>query len=134
MATDFSLFQVPDVLGIAPQNTEDLFRESSSFGFDKPICFDMTNVRFIKPYGAIALVMILRRLAVISQQKISIMNIRPDVLKYLERMDFFTIAGSWVESNQLPDEQWSRNPHSPNLLELTVISSQEDVTRVVTRA
>lgn len=78
--------------------------------------------------------MILRRLAVISQQKISIMNIRPDVLKYLERMDFFTIAGSWVESNQLPDEQWSRNPHSPNLLELTVISSQEDVTRVVTRA
>jgi anti-sigma regulatory factor (Ser/Thr protein kinase) len=96
--------------------------------------FDLSRVDFVKPYGAIALVIAARRLSSISGRPIKLKDMADQVHLYLHRMDLFDVGSDWLRPTSKIDEEWARNPQTPNLLELTVITGSQDVTTVITRA
>jgi anti-anti-sigma regulatory factor len=96
--------------------------------------FDLSQVRFVKPCGLMALFIAARHLSQCSGQKVTLRNIDTKVLSYLERMDLFQWGSSYLTPDKTPEECWNRAPKTNKLLELTPIQSTEDVGKVVERA
>jgi signal transduction histidine kinase len=97
---------------------------------------NLENTAFIKPTGVMALVLAARHLTKQSNYPVRLINLNPELLAYLERVNLFTVAKEWLQLNEeLPAEQrWERNPQTANLLELTPITNADDVARVMERA
>lgn len=96
--------------------------------------FDMSGVTFVKPYGVIALLSAARHLAGLSGHPVRVENLAGDVHAYLDRVDLFDVGNNWLQPADSLDEEWSRNPQTANLLELTLIAGPEDVTTIAARA
>jgi len=127
-------FRVPNFLDATPLIIEDLYNQTQELPIGRPFALDMGAVRFIRPYGAIALVMTVRQLAARSGHRVQILNLRPDVHQYLHRMDFFDVVRPWTVSPPTPEEEWARSQQTQNLLELTRIGDHDDIKNVVLRA
>lgn len=96
---------------------------------------DMENIGFIKPMGVATLVLAARFIAEKSGHSISLVNLSPELLAYLERVNLFTMASEWLQlEGNLPKHRWERNPQTANLLELTPITNAGDVARAMERA
>lgn len=86
---------------------------------------NLENAGFIKPMGIMALVLASRRIAKQSGYPVRLTNLDVNLLKYLERVNFFEAAENWIElDGNLPVERWNRNPQTKNLLELTPIATR----------
>jgi anti-sigma regulatory factor (Ser/Thr protein kinase) len=96
--------------------------------------FDMKNVCFIEPCGAIALLSAARHCASLSGRRVILININEQVYRYLDRMNLFTIANHWLTPLKCISSRWGRSPSTTNLLELTTISGPNDVAEVIERA
>lgn len=96
--------------------------------------FDMRAVDFITPSGVIALVMAARRLAEQSGHAVALVRMCAPVHRYLEGMNVFAVTHPWLQPAPLLDDAWTRNPATPNLLELTLMTGSKDVEVVMTRA
>jgi len=95
---------------------------------------DMNSVGFVKPYGVIALVTAARHLSGLSGHPVRLENLAGDIQAYLDRIDLFDVGSDWLRPSASLDEEWSRNPQTVNLLELTPIAGPEDVMTVASRA
>jgi anti-sigma regulatory factor (Ser/Thr protein kinase) len=95
---------------------------------------DLSAVTFVKPYGIVALISAARQLAQRSTSPVHLENLAGNIHAYLDRVDLFDLGGNWMQVLSPPDERWSRNPQTLNLLELTGISGPEDVTTIADRA
>ena len=125
---------VPDCLAQGTRAVEMLFDNIADLQPAKQYVFDMSSVNFIEPCGVIALLSAVRQCASQSTQRISMTNLNEHLYPYLERMNVFEIAASWLEPVAPLDEAWSRNANTIRLLELTPIHTYEDVTTVIERA
>lgn len=126
--------EVPNVLGGDTQDVEQFFLLVQSTLSAAAYVFDMKNVRFVSPYGVIALITTARYLSTRSDQPVWLDNLDDRIHSYLHRMDLFDLGWSWLQPTSRLDGHWARNPQTPNLLELTVIVGPEDVTMVASRA
>jgi len=126
--------QVPDSLRHGTGGVENLFRRVASLPPAGRYIFDMDGVTFIEPCGAIGLLSAVRHCAKGSGQMVLMKNINEQIYLYLGRMDFFEITKAWLKPLFALDEEWRRNPHSINLLELTVVSGYEEMSAVIERA
>jgi anti-sigma regulatory factor (Ser/Thr protein kinase) len=127
-------FRAPNVLDGSTQDVEEFFSLIKGAARVDQYIFDMSAVRFVKPCGVIALVIATRYLSHLSDQRVCLKNIPDEVHSYLHRMNLFEIGQDWLQPGDAPDEEWYRNPQTPNLLELTRITGPEDVEAVASRA
>lgn len=96
---------------------------------------NLEAISFLKPMGVMALVLTVRQIAIQSGHPVLLVNTDSELLSYLERVNFFDVAGDWLDlGSSFPEQQWDRNPQTANLLELTPITNAGDVAQVMGRA
>lgn len=126
--------EVPDVLsGMAPR-VEQVYTVVAHAPVADRYVFDMSAVRFVTPYGVIALVSAARCLSQQSGRPVCLSNTRGEVHSYLHRMNLFQVGCDWLQCSDPLDEEWLRSDYTANLLELTAIGGPRDVETVVARA
>lgn len=99
-----------------------------------PLVFDMRQVEFVNPYGALLLLVTSRYITEKTGHKVELQNIRENVHAYLERMDLFIEGAAWLYAENGPVERLSRNPASSHLLEVTRLTTVGARTRFQGRA
>ncbi len=116
------------------QLTEDSFEQSLQY-FRNSSAMNLTDVTFIDPYGMVGLLEIelLRKDGI---QKTLNLPASDEVLKYLERMDFFEFTDKYFKlepSRPLLSEKYLRSCYSDVLLEITAIEKSDDIHFIVGR-
>lgn len=123
-----------NVLGGETESVERIF----SLAVDAPqagdYALDMRAVTFVRPYGVVALVTLIRHLAKRSGSPVRLLNLDDQVHLYLDRMDFFEGGESWLRPPDELHDKWSRSSQTLNLLEITPIAGPGDVATVISRA
>lgn len=113
------------------QLTEETFEQI----FDKPyIDINLKEVTFIDPFGMLGLLEIGELHKSEGIFKNLILPQSKEVLKYLDRMDFFKFAGQYFNlepSKPKISEKYHRNPYSDVLLEITSIEKTDDIHDIV---
>jgi len=121
------------------QITEDTFEQLLSIlkGSDT---INLQEISFIDPYGMVGLLEAgeLLKLAQGKEDynKTILLPKTEEVLKYLERMDFFRFAGEYFRLEPLAieiSEKYYRNSYSDVLLEITPIERSDDIHFIVSR-
>ena len=125
---------VPDVLRHGTGGVENLFKLVAELPPARRYVFDMGSVSFIEPCGVIALLSAIRHCATQSSGRVLIKNLGEPLYPYLHRMDLFRVAEAWLRPLAPLTEEWSRNVHTVNLLELTPVTGYDDMTAIVERA
>ena len=84
---------------------------------------DLLEVKFAHPHGILAVVNLARYWYEQGKGRTVLVNLRPELHAYLERIDIFTVCESYLVTRQnLPEEyRVSRTTVSANLLELLPI-------------
>jgi len=103
-----------------------LFRESHAI--------DLRSAAFIDPYGMVGLLEIGALLTSAGVTKTLYLPESEEVLKYLERMDFFRFSGSYFSlepREQAISGKYPRSASSDVLLEITLIEKSDDVHFIV---
>ncbi len=95
---------------------------------------DLTNAAFIDPYGMVGLLEMGELFKSKGIRKILHLPQSEDVLKYLERMDFFRFAGEYFDLKPTApslSDKYHRNSYSDVLLEITPIEISDDIHFIV---
>lgn len=120
---------------MATQITEDTFEHilSSIQGLST---IDLRKADFIDPYGMVGLLEIGELLKSEGVKKPLLLPESDEVIKYLERMDFFRFAGecfSLEPAKPQISEKYKRSSYSDVLLEITPIEKSDDIHYIVGR-
>lgn len=111
------------------QLTEDSFEQSLQY-FRNSSAISLTDVTFIDPYGMVGLLEIGELFRKDGIQKTLNLPTSDEVLKYLERMDFFEFTDRYFKlepSRPLLSEKYLRSCYSDVLLEITAIEKSDDI-------
>jgi len=115
------------------QITEDTFEQALHI-FREAQEIDLHGVTFIDPYGMVGLLEIGELLKSKGIQKTLYLPESEEVLKYLERMDFFRFADGYFTlkpSHPHISEKYLRSSYSDVLLEITPIEKSDDIHFIV---
>lgn len=113
--------------------TEETF-EKTLQSFLRSEQIDLSAVSFIDPYGMLALLEIGELCALEDVRKAVVLPRSEEVLKYLDRMDFFTHARRYFtleDSSPDPSGAYRRSADSDVLLEITPIEKSNDIHFIV---
>lgn len=126
--------KVPHVLGDSPHSSEGLYRSFSPMP-SRPIELDLSNVRWVCPYGAIVLATLCQILSEATSEPVLLSGLRTAVHAYLQRLHFFDITADTAQvAEELPSyAAYDSAPTSLNILELTPIEAYSDIYNVVSR-
>ncbi len=113
---------------------DSLFQIASDVESIDNVVIDMRGTDFLIPSRAVGLVLVCRYIWLKAGTRVLIKNVSQKIQKYMLRMDIPSHAQDWLKIDNLGNDKWSRNPYTPQLLELTGIASSSDVERVVERA
>ncbi|MBI2472627.1 MAG: sensor histidine kinase [Planctomycetes bacterium] len=115
------------------QITEDTFEQTLRI-FEEITEINLQEVTFIDPYGMVGILEFGERLKSKGIRKTMHLPKSEEVLKYLERMDFFKFAGGYFTLKpvqpQIP-EKYLRSSYSDVLLEITPIEKSDDIHFIV---
>lgn len=125
---------LPGYLGVGEIYGEKVIEKIVGAGIDDHYQLDMAENEFLRPYGVVTLVCMVRHLSHVSKQKVRIVNLKDKPLHYLDRMDFFDVCREWIDVGGLVLEPWSRNNDTVRMLELTRIANEGDVMKIVAKA
>lgn len=113
--------------------TEDSFEHALALFLESTL-IDLRETDFIDPYGMVGLLELGEFFKSDGVQKILYLPKSDEVLKYLERMDFFKFADKYFKSEpsrpQL-SERYLRSSYSDVLLEITPIERSDDIHFIV---
>lgn len=115
------------------QITENTFEQVLQVFNDTPI-IDLREVSFIDPYGMVGILKIGELLKLKGVRKTILLPPSEEVLKYLERMDFFKFADNYFKlepSKPEISEKYLRSSYSDVLLEITPIEKSDDIHFIV---
>ena len=115
------------------QITEDTFEQVLNL-FNEIDVINLQDVTFIDPYGMVGILEIGELLKSEGIQKTIKLPESEDVLKYLERMDFFKFAGKYFKlepSKPQLSNKYLRSSYSDVLLEITPIEKSDDIHFIV---
>ncbi|MEW6669151.1 MAG: ATP-binding protein [Thermodesulfobacteriota bacterium] len=102
--------------------------------FNESVALDLREVSFIDPYGMVGLLELGKAHGTGSERKTFYLPAAQQVLKYLERMDFFKYASGYFRlepSSPQASEKYLRSPSSDVLLEITPIEKSDDIHFIV---
>jgi len=130
------VIRIPDVLASSVDSIESLLVLLHELPTQRAIVLTMDQVRFIFPHGTAFLLSICRYLAHLAGGPVRITGLESKVHAYLRRVDFFERVASWAYTVDKFDkmDDLSRSAASPNVLELTAITTSRDVYEVGRRA
>ena len=117
------------------QITEETF-EQFLYNFKESSAIDLRETAFIDPYGMVGLLEVGEFFKSEGIQKTILLPKSEEVLKYLERMDFFKFAERYFilePLNPQLSEKYSRSSYSDVLLEITPIEKSDDIHFLVGR-
>ena len=117
------------------QITEENFEQVLRLIKKKPV-IDLKKVSFLDPYGMVGLLEIGEINKQTINQKILYLPESEEVLKYLERMDFFKIAPRYFTFEPCKpkiSKKYLRSSYSDVLLEITPIEKSDDIHFIVGR-
>ncbi len=115
------------------QITEDTFEQVLPT-FKESSTIDLRETTFIDPYGMVGLLEIGELFKLDGIKKILYLPESEEVLKYLERMDFFKFADRYFSLEPLTlqiSEKYLRSSYSDVLLEITPIEKSDDIHFIV---
>src|SRR3989337_1380268 len=115
------------------QITEDTFEHVLNL-FNEIDVINLQDVTFIDPYGMVGILEIGELLKSEGIQKTIKLPGSEDVLKYLERMDFFKFAGKYFKlepSKPQLSNKYLRSSYSDVLLEITPTEKSDDIHFIV---
>ncbi len=115
------------------QITEDTFEQVLQI-FKESLEIDLQEAAFIDPYGMVGILEFGEYLKSKGVQKTMRLPKSDEVLKYLERMDFFEFAGEYfklVPQEPQLSEKYLRSAYSDVLLEITPIEKSDDIHFIV---
>lgn len=95
---------------------------------------DLRHVRFIDPFGMIGILEAGIRFSSPDAARALLLPESEDVLRYLERMDFFRFAGRYFSlqpDHPVMQERYLRSAYSDVLLEITPIEKSDDIHFIV---
>jgi len=117
---------------------ESLIRQLNAKGAGMPSSapweVDLDQMRFVDPYGMIGLLEIGRCLKGHGLLPQLSLPRRGEVVKYMDRMDFFKASSGIYEikhSTPWPEGRFLRSPRSDVLLEITTIKGSDDIHAIV---
>ncbi|MBI4690199.1 MAG: sensor histidine kinase [Nitrospirae bacterium] len=119
---------------ILTQLTEDTFEQVLSI--PKEFSIDLRNVTFVDPYGMVGILEIGELLKSERNRKSICLPESEEVLKYLERMDFFKFADKYFilePSKPRISGKYLRSAYSDVLLEITPIEKSDDIHFIVSK-
>ncbi len=90
-----------------------------------PVTINLRNVRFISPYGLLGLLFIGKQIYERTGSRIHVIDTNYELIRYLERMDFFKKGSQWFHDPQI-DMKFSRSSETKSLLEIQKISTSKD--------
>jgi anti-sigma regulatory factor (Ser/Thr protein kinase) len=125
---------VPNTLKHGTNGVEVFFRAVEHLPPAKRYVFDMANVTFVEPCGLVALLTAIRQCANRSSKHVLMKSLNAQIHPYLDRMNFFVASERWLKPLSVLDEEWNRNDHTVNLLEVTEVTCYDDMVCVVERA
>jgi len=120
-------------LKIIAQITEETF-EQVLHRLKKSSVINLQEISFIDPYGMVGLLEFGEIYKPKANPKLLYLPESEEVLKYLERMDFFKIASRYFEfepSKPQISEKYLRSSYSDVLLEITPIEKSDDIHFIV---
>lgn len=115
------------------QITEDTFEQFLTLARESPV-IDLREITFIDPYGMVGLLEIGEVLTSEGIQKLLYLPKSEEVLKYLERMDFFAFVDRYFSlepSAPHLSNKYQRSSYSDVLLEITFIEKSDDIHFIV---
>lgn len=115
------------------QITEDTFEQFLTLARESPV-IDLREITFIDPYGMVGLLEIGEVLTSEGIQKLLYLPKSEEVLKYLERMDFFAFVDRYFSlepSAPHLSKKYQRSSYSDVLLEITFIEKSDDIHFIV---
>jgi len=115
------------------QITEETFEQVLHY-FEKSLVIQLQEVSFIDPYGMVGLLEMGRVFKPDVNEKVLYLPESEEVLKYLERMDFFRFAHTCFRVEPFKpqlSEKYLRSPDSDVLLEITPIEKSDDIHFIV---
>lgn len=125
-----SLIVFPHSLLPMTQLTEETF-EKTLHSFIRSDRIDLRDIAFIDPYGMVGLLEI-GELCMLEDVKKTVQLPRsPDVLRYLERMDFFSHAKRYFSLDPMQPSASGSAAESDVLLEITPIERANDIHTIV---
>ncbi len=133
MMPDTFKILVPSGLRTTIEDIERFYEHVAEAPLAGRYILDMRLVDFAQPYGALALLSAARYLAVRSGNQVQLTHLDDQVSLYLHRMDLFKVGEPWLEPRSDPDDPWTRNPRTANLLELSTIAGRQDLEAVIPR-
>lgn len=116
------------------QITEDTFEQLLRVVWAESQEIDLHDVTFIDPYGMVGILELGELLKSKDIQKTLYLPESEEVLKYLERMDFFKFAGKYFTikpSRPQISEKYLRSSYPDVLLEITPIEKSDDIHFIV---
>lgn len=127
---------IPDKLNWSHSEFETVLEMINANLDHSQIVYNMQEVRFVNPYGTLMLLAAARYVAQRTDHRTCLVNMRPEVHAYLERMDFFFQGASWLYTNEplLEHQRLSRNETPDGLLEITPLSSPKAIPKFISRA
>ena len=125
---------IPNTLNCGVIGVERLYNLIGAMPPASHYVFDMNDVCFVEPCGAIALLSAARHCTNVSGRRVILININQQVYLYLDRMNLFSIADHWLTPLKSVSGQWSRSSFTANLLELTTVGGPNDVEEIIERA
>lgn len=115
------------------QVTEETFEQTLHTFRESPV-IDLRNTKFIDPYGMVGILEFGELLKSEGIKKLLYLPFSEEVLKYLERMDFFRFAERYFmiePSEPLISDKYLRSSYSDVLLEITPIEKSDDIHFIV---
>ena len=115
------------------QVTEETFEKAMSL-FRGSSVLDLRGITFIDPYGMVGILEMGEVLAKAGLKRTLCLPGSEEVLKYLERMDFFRFANAYFTlepSTPRLSERYLRNSYSDVLLEITPTEKSDDIHFIV---
>lgn len=105
----------------------------NNLSYGNNVCLDMSKIKFLRPQGAIMLILICDRIKELTGNQVELKGIDKAVHAYLERINFFQIPHSFTYEKLSPWLRFNRNAESLTVMELTHVKSPLDSVNIGTK-
>lgn len=105
---------------------DDIFWNLERLKKGTKVIFDMKNVKFIRPQGAIMFMLLTKKIYEITGNRVELSYLAPDVGLYIERLDFLKYNYISLNKSLWYWKLFKRNDASNTIVEITHVKSPKD--------
>lgn len=108
-------------------NMDNLYWRLSRLCPDEKLAFDVSGLKFIRPIAVISLLLAAKQAFELNRQRVRMFNLNEEVLKYLERINFFESEFVYTTESLPFWKKWNRSENSLTVLEIARLQNPSNV-------